>query len=105
MTIMTAAGSPRVSKITEYLQGDDAPRWSLWLTSPRCEVAYKVFNLGNALERLAGRIHRDLQDNDHDSIDTWAYEAGKRAGAREVMRIARLSYDAGVATARQAVAS
>ena len=71
-----------VSRITEYLHGDDAPRWALWITSPRCEVAYKVFHLGLAIEKLAGKIHVDLA-GDRDEDFNLGYRLGYRKGHRE----------------------
>lgn len=79
MTIVQHRSTRCVGKIAEILQGDDAPRWSLWLTSPRCEVAYLAYHHG--FKQLAALIHRDLASDPTEEFDA-GYRIGYRAGRR-----------------------
>ena len=98
---MTASVQDSSAEIMSTATRKTPPRIMWWAHDPRCELAYVVFNLSNRLERLAGRIHRDLQGSTHEEEARVWYGVGQRDGARQAMRIARLSYDAGKATGRE----
>lgn len=70
-----------MSTITTWLHEDDN-RVGLWITDPRCNLAFAVSNLGAAISRLGNRIH-DEAPGDYGQASSESFEAGYRAGLRK----------------------
>ena len=88
MNIIQHADATRVSRITEYLHGDDAPDWTLWIAEPRVSIAYALADLGNAIARLGRKLCDDVPTVD-DGMDWFAagIRDGERTGRREAVKL------------------
>ncbi|KJK10783.1 hypothetical protein UB45_17020 [Terrabacter sp. 28] len=57
------------NRVQAWLRKDNN-RAGLWITEPRCSLAYAVSNLGGAIARLGHRIHDDAPgDYEHGQLD------------------------------------
>lgn len=68
-------------RLRERLYCDDPAKWRLWLLSPRAELAYAVDGAARGLQRVAGRIHPDLEPED---ALNW-YLIGQQAGRKRAL--------------------
>ncbi|GAB2747823.1 hypothetical protein GCM10027039_01840 [Terrabacter koreensis] len=67
---VATAAQKYIRRAKNQLESDEASRLELWITEPRCSLAYAVSNLGGAIARLGHRIHDDAPgDYEHGQLD------------------------------------